>query len=166
MFDGQEIEYFSCELEPSFRGLLQKETTKIIAALEVLPVVKAAKEWSERTKHRRVFYFVDNDAARYELELRLDPALRPKYEQGKHADIWKRVRVPLDARRPGSVAVTWVKGHATQVHIDQGLSCELDKLGNDCADNGWLWSAPAFQNHYFFALVNAPVFVLIGCGNL
>ena len=42
----------------------QYETTRVISALEVVPVVLAAQHWKERARHPRTFYFVDNDAAR------------------------------------------------------------------------------------------------------
>ena len=57
-------------------------------------------------ERRPVHLCVDNDAARLELALRLDPRTRPKYELGKHSDIWARVRAELDRRAPDEVVVT------------------------------------------------------------
>ena len=54
-------------------------------------------------ERRPVHLCVDNDAARLELELRLDSRTRPKYELGKHSDIWGRVRAELDRRAPKKV---------------------------------------------------------------
>jgi hypothetical protein len=35
---------------------------------------------------------------------------------------------------PESVRLSWVKGHATQDHIDRGISDGIRKAGNDTAD--------------------------------
>ena len=64
MYDGAECEYFSAELSKVQLESLQTESTHVIAVLEVLPVACAMRVWSERALHRRVFYFIDNDAAR------------------------------------------------------------------------------------------------------
>ena len=53
-------------------------------------------------ERRPVHLFVDNDAARWELQQRLDPLLRPRHETGKHADIWARVCELLDQRAAGT----------------------------------------------------------------
>ena len=86
------------------QGSDRAEQCMVLAVVEV--------EW------RPVQLFVDNDAARWELQQRLDPLLRPRYETGKHEDIWARVCEVLEQRAAGDVAVTWVKGHATQGHVD------------------------------------------------
>ena len=85
-------------------------------------------------ERRPVHLFVDNDAARWELQQRLDPLLRPRYETGKHADIWARVCEQVDQRAAGDVAVTWVKGHATQGHVDWGITTLEQLARNDRVD--------------------------------
>ena len=67
MFDEEYSEYFQGQLERGQLAVLQRQTTKVIAVLEVLPVVMAAHFWRARALHRRVFFFVDNDAARAAL---------------------------------------------------------------------------------------------------
>ena len=57
-------EYFSHAINQDNLQSLQVETTKIISTLELLAVVAAARHWKEATQHRRVFFFVDNEAAR------------------------------------------------------------------------------------------------------
>ena len=46
---------------------LQHATTRVIASLENIRVAAALEKWEKRTLHRRVFIFVDNDAARASL---------------------------------------------------------------------------------------------------
>ena len=75
-----------------------------------------------------------NDAARWELQQRLDPLLRPRHETGKHADIWARVCELLDQRAAGEVAGTWVKGHATQEYVDWGITTPEQLFRNERAD--------------------------------
>jgi hypothetical protein len=67
LFDGAECEFFAEELAPALLASMQLVSTHVIAALEVLPVACAMRLWSDRTLHRRVFYFIDNDAARAAL---------------------------------------------------------------------------------------------------
>ena len=64
---SSEVRYFGDKVPTSLRNKLQSETPKVISALEVLPVGLALKVWSRRTMHRRIFIFVDNDAARASL---------------------------------------------------------------------------------------------------
>ena len=66
-FDGDHIEFFRHRLSSSELGQLKHSPTKVSRYWQVAPVVAAAKFWMRRTAHRRVFYFVDNDAARLSL---------------------------------------------------------------------------------------------------
>ena len=110
-----------CPLWGPVQGPGRAEQYMILAVLEV--------------ERRPVHLSVDNDAARLELALRLNPCTRPKYELGKHSDICSKVRAELDRRAPGEVAVAWVKGHATQAHVDLGLGSSPEcRQRNDAAD--------------------------------
>ena len=64
MVDGDEVEYFGGILAGKHLRILQSESAKNSASLEVLPVGTALELWRERVLHRRVFIFIDNDAAR------------------------------------------------------------------------------------------------------
>ena len=64
VFDGAVCEFFSVKLSDVQLASLQTESKHVIAVLEVLPVACAMKIWADKTLHRIVFYFVDNDAAR------------------------------------------------------------------------------------------------------
>ena len=64
VFDGAICEFFSAKLSDVQLESLQTDSRHVIAVLEVLPVACAMQIWSDRTLRRRVFYFVDNDAAR------------------------------------------------------------------------------------------------------
>ena len=50
-------------------------------------------------------------------------------------DLWEHFHLALLAKSAQAVRVTKVKGHATQEHINQGVSNPIDKAGNDEADN-------------------------------
>ena len=49
-------------------------------------------------------------------------------------DLWDHFEKALRAKGTNAVNLTWVKGHATQQHIDAGVSNPVDKSGNDAAD--------------------------------
>ena len=38
------------------------------------------------------------------------------------------------AKGPGTVKATWVKGHATQEHVDRGITSDANREGNRVAD--------------------------------
>ena len=61
------MEHFGAQLPADSLAVLQAQTTRVIACLEIVPVALALEAWAERTRHRRVFVFVDNDAARASL---------------------------------------------------------------------------------------------------
>jgi ribonuclease HI len=50
-------------------------------------------------------------------------------------DLWAIMDKIIKVKGSESIKVTWVKGHATQKHIDEGTSTPLLKQGNDKADN-------------------------------
>ena len=64
MIDEEVVQFFNGGLTRAQLVTFQRETTKVITVLEVLPVALAARQWASRMKHRRVFFFIDNDAAR------------------------------------------------------------------------------------------------------
>ena len=64
VIDGEKVEYFEVVLSDSQLSSLQSRTTKVLACLEVLPVVAACNTWSAQMRHRRVFFVIDNDAER------------------------------------------------------------------------------------------------------
>ena len=55
-------------------------------------------------------------------------ALRPN---GDLWQIWEKLAYCKGLR---SIKVSWVKGHATQAHVDRGVTSWRDKCGNDAAD--------------------------------
>ena len=67
MVDGEVAEHFGRKVPGRMMEALQRETKRIIAVLEIMPVTLAFKLWQKRLEHRRVFVFVDNDAARASL---------------------------------------------------------------------------------------------------
>ena len=48
--------------------------------------------------------------------------------------MWEQFYNNIIFKGINAVKLTWVKGHAKQVHIDKGLSDEVKKAGNDKAD--------------------------------
>ena len=52
----------------------------------------------------------------------------------KNGDLWQQFEGAVAARGRSTMTVTWVKGHATKVHIDKGITTAAHKLGNDEAD--------------------------------
>ena len=59
--------FFGKKLNEQELAKFQTQSMKVITALEVLPVLVAARQWADRCLHRRVFYYVDNDGARFSL---------------------------------------------------------------------------------------------------
>ena len=49
-------------------------------------------------------------------------------------DLWSTMERIIKHKGAHSMRISWVKGHAQQKHIDQGLSSEQHKTGNDRAD--------------------------------
>ena len=73
-------------------ALLQSETPRVIAALEVLPVYLARVTWAEHLLHRRTFVFIDNDAARHSLITGSSSA--PSVERALRAIVMHQAKVP------------------------------------------------------------------------
>ena len=57
---------------------------------------------------------------------------RAPYKQWKligDGDLWEHFYCAAKAKGPNSIRLTWVKGHATQYHIDKGISTQKHKAG-------------------------------------
>ena len=54
---------------------------------------------------------------------------------GAHQDLWDRMGAAIKKLGAGGASIRWTKGHATQEHIDQGLSNPEDQHGNFQADH-------------------------------
>ena len=52
----------------------------------------------------------------------------------QNGDLWQAFLDAATARGPTTLAVKWVKGHAKQEHIDQGLLTQAEAHGNKNAD--------------------------------
>jgi len=50
-------------------------------------------------------------------------------------DLWEHFHKAATSKGAHAIAITWVKGHATQEHINKGITTRINKLGNDEADN-------------------------------
>ena len=55
-------------------------------------------------------------------------------EIDRDGDIWEHFYSAAKAKGPSSIRLTWIKGHSTQHHIDEGISAHTHKAGNDEAD--------------------------------
>ena len=64
ILDGAKVVKFGGQLSRESLAELQVETKKVITVLEVLPAAAVAIKWKQEFTHRRVFFFIDNDAAR------------------------------------------------------------------------------------------------------
>ena len=49
-------------------------------------------------------------------------------------DLWEYFHKCLLAKGHHSCNFTWVKGHATDEHVQKGITTEEDKVGNDMSD--------------------------------
>ena len=54
-------------------------------------------------------------------------------EDSDHDDLWQQLLHSITSRA-GRVCFSWVKGHAKQRHIEEGVTTLQHKLGNDAAD--------------------------------
>ena len=52
----------------------------------------------------------------------------------ENSDLWKEFDTALSFYGTRQVKFTWVKGHATMVHINRRITTTLDKGGNDAGD--------------------------------
>ena len=49
-------------------------------------------------------------------------------------DLWLHLELAIRAKGPDSIQFTWIKGHATDAHIADGITTLANKIGNDHAD--------------------------------
>ena len=49
-------------------------------------------------------------------------------------DLWEHFWKAAEAKCPSAIAIVWVKGHAKQQHIDQGVTTQEHLVGNQEAD--------------------------------
>ena len=49
-------------------------------------------------------------------------------------DLWEFFHQAVTSKGASSIRISWIKGHATQAHIADGVTTLQDKLGNDEAD--------------------------------
>jgi len=52
-----------------------------------------------------------------------------------HAQLWKLLVENIQAHRPSFYDIMWIKAHATEEHVDEGLISTLDRKGNHAADS-------------------------------
>ena len=57
-----------------------------------------------------------------------------KWKLVSDGDLWEHLHKAICAKGVHSVRISWVKGHATQSHIDNGITTEVNKTGNHKAD--------------------------------
>ena len=97
MFTGAgQPEAFLAEWVPiDLLSALQTESVHAISALEVLPVYLARAIWAKLMLHRRIFFYIDNDAARHSLIIAASPA--PSIARALRAIVLHQARVPTFA---------------------------------------------------------------------
>jgi ribonuclease HI len=49
-------------------------------------------------------------------------------------DLWHQFQRVATAKGPASIKITWVKGHATEQHVQEGITTEAKRAGNNEAD--------------------------------
>jgi hypothetical protein len=57
-----------------------------------------------------------------------------RFANRTNGDLWSRWQEVVVARGVRSAQLRWTKGHATQEHVDSGITTEWDKLNNDVVD--------------------------------
>ena len=57
-----------------------------------------------------------------------------KWKLISDGDLWEHFYKALKTKNPRSFKATWVKGHATEKHINKGITTQLHKEGNFEAD--------------------------------
>ena len=97
LFTGaDQPEAFLAERVPEdLLAVLQSESVHAISALEVLPVYLARVVWADLMMHRRVFFYIDNDAARHALISAASPS--PSIARVLRSIILHQARVPTFA---------------------------------------------------------------------
>ena len=63
-----------------------------------------------------------------------DPGDKRPRALANDGDLWAHFCCAVKAKSPGSIRISWVKGHADQKHIDAGLTTATDLVGNHKAD--------------------------------
>ena len=76
------------------------------------------------------------EAANGNLEkLRKQKTSKHKWKLMHDGDLWEHFYRAVVCKGPNAVRLTWVKGHATQDHIDKNITTLVNKIGNDKADD-------------------------------
>ena len=58
----------------------------------------------------------------------------PTWKLISDGDLWEHFYNAVVAKNPKAVKVTWVKGHATEEHVANGITTRRNKEGNEKAD--------------------------------
>jgi hypothetical protein len=90
----------------------------------------------------------------------------------EHLDLWRQIEIQYSLRF-SPIKVTWVKGHISQAQVDEGLSSQVDKDGNDAADRAAVHGSSvhacpdsvikAFHDNSKHMIQVALVYVQIAC---
>ena len=78
--------------------------------------------------------FVDR-ANKYLSMLRKRKQPKRPWKLISDGDLWEHFWKAAEAKTPSAIAIVWVKGHATQQHIDQGITTQEKLVGNKEADD-------------------------------
>ena len=63
-----------------------------------------------------------------------NPFKRRHWKLTGDGDLWYHLYLAIKAKCTRAIQFTWVKGHATEDHIAQGVTTRAHKIGNDAAD--------------------------------
>ena len=77
--------------------------------------------------------FVDQ-ANKYIHQITSKQALKKPWKLINDGDLWEHFYKAVQAKGPNSIKITWVKGHATPQHVDEGITTQADLEGNDESD--------------------------------
>ena len=67
-------------------------------------------------------------------DIKANKVPRHNWKLVSDGDLWEHFYKAILAKGPQSTRPTWVKGHATQEHIDKGITTIAHKAGNHEAD--------------------------------
>ena len=67
-------------------------------------------------------------------KLTTNPSTPYNFKLMSDGDLWEHFHRAVLAKGPKAVKLTWVKGHATQEHVDLNITTNLNKKGNHEAD--------------------------------
>ena len=59
---------------------------------------------------------------------------RKPFAVSSDGDLWEHFFKAAQAKSAQSIEISWVKGHATEQHVQKGVTTQDDKTGNDQAD--------------------------------